>query len=434
MTSFSHMTAKKNGKEHKKNKYTYNIERQLLAEFRSFSHPAPLSPRGGVPAVPRLYSPRWCWSAASSTPPPVLGGAPQCQPLDILGVLDPPPTAASIYCTLPGSLLSATERATQAFGAPPFAVLLAVLVACEAGLTAALRALPCDPPIRIGLFGPGAAAARLAAMAIQPEAAQYLVDLYAVRGAPDDPNADPLLSGVWPVLCPTYLPTGPVPTRTQALLPAARTQGRADALQAPPRAGGPDMRSQRDVLASICVDDAEASYLPVDVRRRVTALPLLMDRLYAALSALVTSAGAHGANKRFGYEMGADLADEMAETAFELTMVVRAHLVAFYARTRPARTGPVHRAAAAMLRHRPLNISPTTLTSGIGGQDLRVLEAAGWLEPRDDETTHGLAHRFTPTAEFLALKVPELPRKRPSQAHAVSVLRTHETILKNVSS
>jgi hypothetical protein len=94
---------------------------------------------------------------------------------------------------------------------------------------------------------------------------------------------------------------------------------------------------------------------------------------------------------------GTDLA-----AAFELTMIARAHLIGFYARIRPARTGPVHRAAAAILRHRPIYVSPTTLTSGISGQDLSGLEAAGWLEPRDEETVRGLAHRFTPTQTILA--------------------------------
>lgn len=400
----------------------YNVEQQSPAKFQSFSHQRPLLARAGAMVAPRLYTPRWRWDAASSNAPPVLGGAPQRQPRDILGLLDPPPTAASAYCTLPRNVWRAVERATRGLGSPPLAVLLAILVAHEAALTAALRALPCEPPIRIGLFGPGAAAACRAAVAILPAAAQHLVDLYAVRGAPDDPDADPLPRGVWPVLCPAYAPAGSAPTRTSMSLPTARAHGRADTLQVAPSARDPDAYGQRDVLASICADDAEASYLPADVRCRVTALPRLMDRLYAALSALVTTNGAHGAIELFGCEAGADPSDEMAETAFELTMVARAHLVAFYARVRPARTGPVHRAAAAMLRHRPLNVSPTTLTSGIGGQDLRVLETAGWLEARDEETAHGLAHRFIPTDEFLALGIPQLPRKRASRPYPVSVL------------
>jgi hypothetical protein len=58
-----------------------------------------------------------------------------------------------------------------------------------------------------------------------------------------------------------------------------------------------------------------------------------------------------------------------------------------------------------MLRHSPLNVSPTTLTSGISGQDLRQLEASGWLEPRDEETARGLAHRFTMTDAYLYLDI-----------------------------
>src|SRR5680860_1117872 len=143
MTSFSHMTIKRNIKEHRENICTHSIELQLPGKFQSFSHllgkAALPAASDGAPAAPRLYTPRWRWSAALSAPPPVLGDAPQCYPLDILGVLGPPPTAASIHCTFPDAILSATERATHAFGAPPFAVLLTILAACERSLPGALR-------------------------------------------------------------------------------------------------------------------------------------------------------------------------------------------------------------------------------------------------------------------------------------------------------
>ena len=56
------------------------------------------------------------------------------------------------------------------------------------------------------------------------------------------------------------------------------------------------------------------------------------------------AADVHRSMERFGLEVvGGSLAEEMAETAFELTMIARTHLIAFYARIRPFRTGPVHR-------------------------------------------------------------------------------------------
>lgn len=422
MTDFSHMTDKRKSKEHRKNGCVYSVERQPPVKFRSLPSPPAAAAPDGAAAAPRLYAPRWNWSAASSISPPVLGDAPQCHPLDILGVLGPPRTAASIHCTFPGAILSATERATQAFGAPPFAVLLTILAACEGDLPGALRASSADPPIRIGLFGPGAAAARHAAVAIHPDAARHLVDLYAVRGTPEGPNADPLPRGIWPVLCPAYLPTWLATALTPMPLPTELTYNPDNSSRLAGFAVEPVACSQRDVLVSICADDAEASYLPPDVRRRVTALPRLLDRLYATLSVLAPIGGAHGSIDRFQLDARASLADEMAEAAFELAMVARAHLIGFYARTRPARTGPVHRAAAAMLRHRPPNISATTLTSVTDKRDLYQLEAAGWLEARDEETARGLAHRFVPTDEFLALDLPELPRKRPSLPRLIKVL------------
>src|SRR5680860_1908322 len=118
MTSFYHMTPKRNIKEHIRNKRTYSIELQPPRKFQSFSHllgkAALPAASDGAPAAPRLYTPRWRWSAALLAPPPVLGEAPQCHPLDILGVLDPVPAAASIHCALPEATLNATERATQA--------------------------------------------------------------------------------------------------------------------------------------------------------------------------------------------------------------------------------------------------------------------------------------------------------------------------------
>jgi hypothetical protein len=173
---------------------------------------------------------------------------------------------------------------------------------------------------------------------------------------------------------------------------------------------------------SICADDAEAAHLPPDARNRITALPGLMERLCAVLSVFAAPEGALGPIQRREQGAGATPTDDMVESAFELAMIARAHLIAFYARVRPAPTGSVHRAAAAMLRHRPLLISPTTLTSGISGQDLRILEAAGWLEPRDEETAHGHAHRFMMTNSLMELDVPALPRKRPSRGHPVTVL------------
>ncbi|WP_417807105.1 hypothetical protein [Thioclava sp.] len=276
--------------------------------------------------------------------------------------------------------------------------------------------------ISVGLFGPGAAAARRAAVSIHPEAAQNLIDLYAARGAPDAPNEDPLPRGAWPVLCPAYLPA--IPLAALSPMPLSKLLAQSPQENQHWRAFTADRAkcSYRHLLMSICADDVEALHLPPDVRRRVTALPRLMDRLYAALSVLAPLDGDHGSMERFGLEVGGSLAEELAETAFELTMIARTHLIAFYARIRPARTGPVHRAAAAMLRHRPSLVSPTTLTSEISWQDLRILEAAGWLEPRDEETALGLAHRFMPSAAFLALNLPTLPRKRPHSPKPISVL------------
>jgi hypothetical protein len=53
---------------------------------------------------------------------------------------------------------------------------------------------------------------------------------------------------------------------------------------------------------------------------------------------------------------------------------------------------------------------------------LRVLADAGWLEPRDEETAHGLAHRFVPTDAFLLLDIPDLPKKRASQPCPIGML------------
>ncbi|AGI68230.1 hypothetical protein OAN307_c26410 [Octadecabacter antarcticus 307] len=408
----------------------YILERQLPGKFQSLPSPfgkaALPAASDGAPAEPRLYSPRWRWSAALSAPPPVLGEAPQCHPLDILGVLDPVPAAASIHCALPEVTLSATERATQAFGAPPFAILLAILAVYETRLPAALQASSDDPPPRIGLFGPGAAAVRRAAIAINPKAGRHLIDLYAVRGIPDDPNEDPLPRGIWPVLCSAYLPARPASALPPMPLPTVLAHSAHEIPQRRAFAAERAKCSHRRVLMSICADDAEALHLPPDVRSRVTALPGLMDCLYAALSVLAAPDGALGPIRRFERSMGANLADEMAESAFELAMIARAHLIAFYARVRPAHTGPVHRAAAAMLRHRPQFISPTTLTSGVIGQDLRILEAAGWLEARDMETAHGLAHRFMPSDAFVRLDIRELPKKRASWPYPVSVVCDRE--------
>jgi hypothetical protein len=426
MTSFLHMATKRNTKEHRENICTHSIELQLPAEFQSFSHllgkAALPAARDGAPAAPRLYTPRWRWSAALSAPPPVLGDAPQCHPLDILGVFDPVPAAASIHCAFSETLLDATERATQAFGAPPFAVLLAILATYEADPPVDLPRSSGEPVISVGLFGPGAAAVRRATVSIHPEAAQHLIDLYAVRGAPDDPNEDPLPRGVWPVLCPAYLPARPAPALPPMPLPKLLAHSPHENQQWRAFAADRAKYSHRHMLMSICADDAEALHLPPDVRRRVTALPRLMDRLYAVLSVFASLDGAHRSMEQFGFELGRSLEEEMAETAFELTMIARMHLIAFYARIRPARTGPVHRAAAAILRHRPPNVSPTTLTSGVGERDLRVLADAGWLEPRDEETAYGQAHRFTPSDAFLRLNMPYLPKKRASHPCPIRVL------------
>lgn|GEM_PF-5279721 len=399
---------------------------QLPVKSRSLQSPickiASPAPSDGAYATPRLYTPRWQWPAADTLAPPVLGGAPQAHPLDILGVFDPPRNAASKFCTFPKALLKAIDAATAAFGAPPFPVLLAILVACEAGLSSSRRAHPNDPPIRVGLFGPGAAAARRAAIALHPEAARHLIDIYAVRGAPDDVSDDPLPRGVWPVLCPAYLPARPAPALITMPLPTALPHSSHEIPLWRTFTAERAKCGYRRVLMSICADDAEAPHLPTDVRSRVTALPRLMDRLYAVLIVLAAPDGALGPIPRREQGAGASPADEMVESAFELAMIARAHLLAFYARVRPAHTGSVHRAAAAMLRHRPLLISPTTLTSGISMQDLRILEAAGWLDPRDEETARGLAHRFTMTNSLLKLNVPALPRKRPSKPRTVNVL------------
>jgi hypothetical protein len=56
------------------------------------------------------------------------------------------------------------------------------------------------------------------------------------------------------------------------------------------------------------------------------------------------------------------------------------------------------------------------------GQDLRELADAGWLEPPDEETVYGLAHRFTPSDAFLLLDMPDLPKKRASQPCPIRVL------------
>lgn len=425
VTGFSHMTTKRNKGEHKENKCVKKMERQLPTKSQSLPSPfgkATLpSVSDGAPIAPRLYTPRWCWSAASTAAPPVLGEAPQCHPLDILGVFDPPIVAASIHCALADDLLGATQRATQAFGAPPFAVMLAILTVYEARLQVALRPFPDEAPIRVGLFGPGAAAARRAAMSIHPEVARHLTDLYSVRGAPDNPDADPLPRGVWPVLCPVFLPARPAPMLTSLHLPPVLSQKSDEDPQWQAFFRERVPCNHQRVLMSICAEDAQASYLPPDVRRRVTALPRLMEQLYASLATLAALNGAAGPTPRCEPDAGASVAEDLAETALELAMTARAHMISFYARVRPAPTGSVHRAAAAMLRHRPLNVSPTTLTSGINGGDLRVLEAAGWLEGRDEETVRGLTHRFCPTREFLALKLPELPRKRPSLPKPIKI-------------
>lgn len=416
------MPVDKYQKKHKKNNYMYGLDLNRPDKFVSLRHPKASAHRDCVRAEPILYAPRWRWSGAVSPPPPVLGEAPQCHPLDILGVFDPPLSAASVYCKLPDAALGTTERTTREFGAPPFAVLLSLLAACEAGSTANNGPCSKDESIRIGLFGPGAAAARQAAKAISPEAESQMIDLHAVRGAPDDPGRDPLPRGMWPVLCPAYLPDRSAPASHQ--MPLDRLPVHSPHQSRQWRALTTDRThcSNRRVLMSICADDAEASYLPPDVRRRVTALPRLMNRLYVVLSDLNPLYGPNGQTEGFGSRVGARFSDEMAETAFELAMVARAHLIAFYARVRPAHTGPIHRAAAAMLRHRPLRVSPTTLSSGISGGDLRVLEAAGWLEPRDEETDHGFAHRFTPSDAFWEVDIADLPKKWASHPNPVDVL------------
>lgn len=298
--------------------------------------------------------------------------------------------------------------------------MLAVLAAFEADLHKSARRHPTDPPILVGLFGPGAAAVRSAAVAVYPKAEPHLINLYAVRGVPDQPGEDPLPRGIWPVLCPAYLP------RTPSLPPLTLT---------PPTPGdlrwasslrwlaGGEVCVRRQLLASICGDDAEAAYLPPDARLRVTALPRLMDSLGHALT-LVASPGADlEILGRFDPTAKFRVLDEVAEAACELALVARIHLIAFYARIRPAPTGGVHRAAAALLRHRRRSIiTPATLTSGVTAADLRDLFTAGWLDPHEFAATRSGRHSYVPSDAFRQIRAPELPRKRPSRPQPICVV------------
>lgn len=420
MTEFLDIVTNTNKREHKVNEYTYIQKEQLYRKIQSFSHfdrPPPLA----VEPAPRLYAPRWSWSAASSPPPPVLGGAPLSHPLDILGVLDPPSSAASKHCALPQVLLGAIGDAIQVFGAPPFAVLLTILAACEASLPAALQPPSNEPPIRIGLFGPGAGGVRRAVKAIHPDADRHLVDLYAVRSTPRHPEDDPLPRGVWPVLCHAYLPAEHAQGLTRIPLREQLARCSPEGQECWPSAAENTKSTQRHVLASIAADDAEAQHLPADVRCRVTALPFLMDRLSNLLNFFGSLDGAPSSIRRLDAPLRASFMDEMVEAASDLAMVTRLHLIAFYARIRPTHTTSVHRAAAAILRHRPNNISPTTLTSGVTVNDLRVLEGAGWVDRRDEETPCGNAPRFAPTRELVEVNIPKLPKKRPTRPFPVDI-------------
>jgi hypothetical protein len=147
-----------------------------------------------------------------------------------------------------------------------------------------------------------------------------------------------------------------------------------------------------------------------------------MDRLGLALT-LLTSSGDHlGMVRCIEPTAKFSVLDEIAETACELALVARIHLIAFYARIRPASTGGVHRAAAALLRHRKKSLSPTTLTSGVTDADLRDLVAAGWLDPIEDEAPLGGRRGYTPTDALRRIGALELPRKLPSRPKPICIL------------
>ncbi|MEX1663532.1 hypothetical protein AB4874_18235 [Thioclava sp. 15-R06ZXC-3] len=392
---------------------------KLPEKIQSFSHLPHRRWQDATSIAQPLYSPRWRWSPPVAFAPPVIGGAPQAHPLDILGVLDPPGTAASPLCAFPNAFIDAIEHATQTFGAPPFAVLLAVLAAYEADLPEEARLNPAAAPILVGSFGPGAAAARRAAMAVYPKASRHIVELYAVRGAPGQSDDDPLRMGIWPILCPAYLPKS-LSTPPPTVRPFTPTDLRS--ASSARWATGRATCNQRQLLASICGDDAESTFLPPDARHWITALPRLMDRLGFVLTVLTSSGDHLRMVKHFDPSAKFRVLDEMAETACELALVARIHLIAFYARIRPAPTGRVHRAAAALLRHRQKSVSPTTLTSAITDADLRDLVAAGWLDPNEDDAPGGGRHGYAPTDALQRIGAAELPRKRPSRPQPICVV------------
>jgi hypothetical protein len=87
----------------------------------------------------------------------------------------------------------------------------------------------------------------------------HLTDLYAVRGAPDDPNEDPLPRGVWPVLCSAYLPARPAPALPPMPLPKLLAHSSHENQQWRAFAANRAKCSHRHVLMSIFADDAETA-------------------------------------------------------------------------------------------------------------------------------------------------------------------------------
>lgn len=326
-----------------------------------------------VAAPAPLYTPRWRWPVRS------LGDSHQPAPWDILGLL-PPRGVLGPYTTggLPWLLQGLTPAAV-----------LAVLAAADGLLPAGLHLAgrPQVQPLRVALFGPGAAAVLATArlmLGSLPTGRIFIA--HAVRGQcrPDEPA---LPVGVWPLLCGPQPPQDPQPPGGDPAgfcLEPSRLRARFAALPVPPGGVAPPRGGVMRLLCRTAADSAAASpVLPREARSMAGAVPFLYDRLYLILTTLHAAMGAAP-----DAEPSSLIEDSAVERAYGLTHEAMSDLIAFYARVRPLPLTPALRLAAAILRDRPSTVARTTCgVAGVSDDDARLLEEVGWLRhpdpPRD---------------------------------------------------
>lgn len=320
---------------------------------------APLPPVGNPThrPAPMLYAPRWRWlqrpSAEWDRP----------LPLDILGVLPP---RLSLPWYVPDGL-------PLWLASLPAAAVLAVLAAADGFLPPDLRidAPARHPPLRVALFGPGAAAVLDIVRRVFGRVPEDRIGLaFAVRGTVHKDEAA-LPPGWWPVMC------GPLPLAPGGDPPAVAPPHLAPRLSVAvvPPSGYPlegERHRLATAMAAVTADSAcNSPLLPLEARLVTGAQPRLYGRLFLLISAL-TAAG----------DDPDDWWPEYVSAAAQgLSHVLHEHCVAFHARVRPLSPHPGLRLAAAILRDRPRTVARTTCSvSGVTADDLRRLADAGWLE------------------------------------------------------